>query len=162
MNQMTAAPVSDMTKTMFMISGAVGMVLGIVAFSAMFGSFAVDEISRSGLWAWISGGIWLWVLIAALSGIAMGVLCCSAMYVAIEIHAVKCASDTSATQSVAAGFGAVVAGVLPALLIVGQGISAQDPWPTTLIALGFLLVCFAVGFVIVAGLNLNHSRGLRA
>jgi len=75
MNQMTAAPVSDMTKTMFMISGAVGMVLGIVAFSAMFGSFAVDEISSSGLWAWISGGIWLWVLIAALSGIVMGVLC---------------------------------------------------------------------------------------
>ncbi|MFJ2317983.1 hypothetical protein ACIOTN_14920 [Glutamicibacter sp. NPDC087661] len=153
MNGKTSRTVASMTRSMFAIAAGAGMVLGMLAVLWMF--WPIRENGYGGS----LGDLGLPLAYGAVAGVLMGLVCCSGAYAAIEIQAMGNQPATAARQSAAAGIGAVLAALLPALAIAALGLGEIDPAPFLGTALGFLAVCFASGFAILAGLNRCAARG---
>lgn len=162
MNKYSAAPVASMAQRMFLLAGAIGTVLGLLSLLAIFWP-AVRAAASGGIaWESLEAGIWSIIGIAAFFGLAVGLLCCAAMYVAVEILATRDADASPRKQSLVAGLGASIGGLLPGLIILAMGAANGEVAPYALTALGFLLVCALVGSMLVAGLNCQQARALRA
>jgi len=141
-----------MTGKMFLSAAALGLGLGILAVILMF--WPLGDGGYGGSVSELS----LPLAYGAIAGLLMGLICCSGAYVAIEIQAMKHWTVSAARQATAAGSGAAVAALLPAVGLVALGMSDAAPAPFLGAALGFLAVCFASGFALLTGLNRCQAR----
>jgi len=159
MSAKAAAPLSSIALRIFLIAGAAGALFGVLALLALFW-----EVVASGF----AGGFQPGTVAAALQftaiacgiGLAVGLLCASGMYVALEIRAVRNEGDSPARQAACAALGAGIGGLLPASILMLIGGSEGQWGLLSLIALGFLAVCNAAGYLITAVLNCQHQRSM--
>lgn len=142
-----------MAGRLFLSSAVLGMALGILAVLLMF--WPIRDSGYGGSLDYL--GIPL--AIGAITGLLVGLICGGGAYVAVEIRNMKGWSVTGASQAVAAGTGAAVAGLLPAMALVAVALNEADPAALMALALGVLAVCFASGFSILTGLNRCRAHG---
>lgn len=155
MNAKTAAPVSSIASRIFLIAGAAGALFGVLALLVLFW-----EVVAGGFQPGSAAATLQIVAIACGIGLAVGLLCASGIYVALEIRAVRNEGDSPSRQAASAALGAGIGGLLPASILILMGGSAGQWGLLSLIALGFLSVCSATGYLITAGLNCHHQRSM--
>ncbi|WP_417367469.1 hypothetical protein [Glutamicibacter arilaitensis] len=159
MNAKTAAPVSSIASRIFLIAGAAGALFGVLALLALFWEVVSDGFAGGFQQVPVAAAL-QFIAIACGIGLAVGLLCACGMYVALEIRAARNEGDRPARQAAYAALGAGIGGLLPASILMLMGGSAGQWGLLSLIALGFLAVCSAAGYLITAGLNCQHQRSM--
>lgn len=153
MTRNTARTATSKTGSMFLIAAGVGLGLGVLAVLWMFWPIGQDGYGSN------LGELGLPLVYGAIAGVLMGLICCSGAHAALEIQAAGKPEASGTRQSAAAGLGAAVAAMLPAVAIAAMGLGDTNPAPFLGTALGLLVVCFAAGSAILAGLNCCTARG---
>jgi len=93
----------------------------------------------------------------AIAGLLMGILCGTGAYLGLWIQNINDWEPSAQSQATVAGFGSMLAALVPALLIVVDGLGEASPARFIAVAVGLLALSFASGFAVVAWLNRRNS-----
>ncbi|WP_345473528.1 hypothetical protein QMQ05_05030 [Glutamicibacter ectropisis] len=151
MNQKLARFLSSTLARMLLVSAFVGTCLGMLATLLMFWPLAEDGHGTGPY------DLALPLTYGAIAGLLMGILCGTDAYLGLWIQNINDWEPSAQSQATAAGFGSMLAALVPALLIVVAGLGEASPAAFIATALGFLALSFASGFAVVAWLNRRNS-----
>ncbi|KSU66371.1 hypothetical protein AS038_06700 [Arthrobacter sp. NIO-1057] len=132
---------------MLLVSAFLGTYLGMLATLLMFWPLAEDGHGTGPY------DLALPLTYGAMAGLLMGILCGTGAYIGLWIQNIKDWEPSAQSQATVAGFGSMLAALVPALPIVVAGLGEASPARFIAVAMGLLALSFASGFAVVAWLN---------